>query len=214
MKAILFDLDDTLHDKSSTLQCMAKRQFSEFSLADMGVDVQYWTKSYLQHHNELIPKTEVFELLKNEFELSRAIYLQLLKDYDMECGRRAQPFPGLHQLLTACKERSVLLGCVTNGRDEHQRSKLEGLKISLFFDSIVTSGELGVKKPDPLIFNTCLAELGVGAKDSVMIGDNYNADMVPAMNLGMRIIWKSQQKSEDVDFCSYSLHEIRSYLFD
>jgi len=214
MKAVLFDLDDTLHDKSSTLRCMAERQFLLFSLVDMGVDVEYWVESYLKHHNELIPKAEVFELLKGMFSLSPADTARLLEDYDEECGRSAQPFPGMHELLSACKEQRVSLGCVTNGRDGHQRSKLDGLKIASCFGSIVTSGGLGVKKPDLLIFKNCLTQLGVYAKDSVMVGDNYKADMVPALNLGMRAIWKSHLKSEEVEFCSDSLHEIRSYLFD
>jgi len=213
MKAILFDLDDTLHDKSSTLGRMADQQFSTFSLSDLGVATRSWLDRYLVLHNQLIPKAEVFEKLSSEFKLGDDIQKRLLENYDSECGKNAQAFPGMSELMTMCLDRGVALGCVTNGRDGHQRSKLDGLEISSSFDSIVTSGEFGEKKPALAMFKQCLAELEVDAADSVMVGDSYEADIVPALALGMRAIWKSDRYSAEVEFCSDSLLEIRSYLF-
>lgn len=193
---------------------MAEHQFSTFSLSGFGVTARSWLESYLSLHNKLIPKTEVFETLNSEFSLGDDISSRLLENYDSECGKRAQPFPGMHELIASCLDRGVSLGCVTNGRDGHQRSKLDGLGISSYFESTVTSGGFGKKKPALSIFHKCLTELGVDAVDCVMVGDSYKADMIPALELGMRSIWKSVQHSPEVEFCTDSLHEIRSYLFD
>ncbi|OUR76016.1 hypothetical protein A9Q77_03850, partial [Marinomonas sp. 42_23_T18] len=79
--------------------------------------------------------------------------------------------------------------CVTNGRDFFQRNKIEALGLANYFDVIVTSGELGVKKPNPLIFNTALEQLGAQAKECIFIGDSLTADMLPAKQLGMKTVW-------------------------
>jgi len=57
------------------------------------------------------------------------------------------------------------------------------------FDALADSALVGTEKPDPVIFNVALKDLGVAAADAWMIGDNPEADIRPATGLGMRTIW-------------------------
>jgi FMN phosphatase YigB (HAD superfamily) len=56
-------------------------------------------------------------------------------------------------------------------------------------DSIVLSFRTGSRKPSPANFRASLAELEVAPEEAVMIGDTYEHDILPAIELGMRTIW-------------------------
>ena len=58
-----------------------------------------------------------------------------------------------------------------------------------FFDQVITSEKVGVKKPNPAIFEYAMELTGAGAHESVMIGDNFEADILGAMNVGMQAIF-------------------------
>ena len=79
-------------------------------------------------------------------------------------------------------------------------------------DAVVTSGGLGIKKPDLRIFRACLQMLDVEPNDAAFVGDDFAADMQPALELGMRAIWKSSSSSPQVAFSSDSLNEIQAFL--
>lgn len=66
---------------------------------------------------------------------------------------------------------------------------LEELSLKKYFTSIVDSAVVGIRKPDPKIFEIALNELGVSPIDAVMIGDSYDNDIKPAKSLGCYTIW-------------------------
>lgn len=81
------------------------------------------------------------------------------------------------------------LHIITNGFQEVQQTKLEKSKISHYFKTITNSEMVGVKKPNPKIFNFALNLANTTANKSVMIGDNYEADVLGALNIGMKSIF-------------------------
>jgi putative hydrolase of the HAD superfamily len=67
-----------------------------------------------------------------------------------------------------------------------------------YFDEIIESAVVGVRKPNPAIFRLGVEKLGLPSKDVVVIGDSYTKDIVPATTLGCRTIWlKGQGWGED-----------------
>lgn len=81
------------------------------------------------------------------------------------------------------------LHIITNGFQEVQQTKLEKSKISHYFKTITNSEMVGVKKPNPKIFNFALNLANTTANKSVMIGDNYEADVLGALNIEMESIF-------------------------
>ena len=75
-----------------------------------------------------------------------------------------------------------------------QYIKLEKSKLAPFFATVTSSEEVGVKKPNPLVFTTALAKAGVSAKSSVMIGDTFDADILGAEGVGMDTIFFNYRK--------------------
>jgi putative hydrolase of the HAD superfamily len=59
------------------------------------------------------------------------------------------------------------------------------------FEVIMISGELGVGKPDPRIYQETLRQLGHAADACVMVGDNFRRDVAGAQDAGIRAVWIS-----------------------
>lgn len=210
--AVIFDLDDTLVDKSATLLRVAALQYSHFSLGTFEIDQQDWNEQYVRLNNLRIEKSDVFERLGKRFALSRELQALLFSDFDTILGHNVTPNVGAVETVRKCKSHGLKVGIVTNGRDEFQRSKIRGLGISDSLDVIVTSGGIGIKKPDLRIFSLCLHSLKVEPQEAAFVGDDFVADMEPAIKLGMSSIWKSDSKSSEVSFSSNDFYEIQKYL--
>ena len=96
--------------------------------------------------------------------------------------------PGALDILEEVKKH-YKTGIVTNNLIEEQNRKLKECEIEHLIDVMVTSDEVKVTKPDPLIFNTVLERLNCSPGEAVMIGDSWESDIIGAYNLGMKCIW-------------------------
>ena len=82
------------------------------------------------------------------------------------------------------KERKFILGLLTNlAKDMNPICRELGLEP--YLDFVVTSGEVGADKPEPLIFLTALQRAGVDASQAVHVGDQYNLDVLGARGVGI-----------------------------
>jgi len=86
------------------------------------------------------------------------------------------------------------LHIITNGFSQVQFTKLKKSKLAPFFATVTSSEEVGVKKPNPLVFTTALLKAGATAQSSVMIGDTFDADILGAEGVGMDTIFFNYRK--------------------
>lgn len=101
--------------------------------------------------------------------------------------RRFEVFPGVYEVLDTL--RTVYrLGLISDAQWVFAEPELEMTGLSRFFQAIVLSSRIGVKKPSPAIFTEALRRLGVPAEESVYIGDSPDRDLVGARAAGMRCI--------------------------
>ncbi len=114
---------------------------------------------------------------------------ELMAQYVRErSGGAYQLYPDATPALDALAGR-FRLGLITNGPSEHQRSRIGPLGLDRYFESIAVSGELGVRKPDPAIFQHVLREMAVEASTAVYIGDSLEADVAGAHAAGIAAVW-------------------------
>lgn len=66
---------------------------------------------------------------------------------------------------------------------------LKDFGVDRFFKAIIESAVLGVRKPDPRIFEHGVKALGILPEETLVIGDSYNKDIVPAESIGCQVIW-------------------------
>jgi len=81
------------------------------------------------------------------------------------------------------------LHIITNGFEEIQSTKLKTSKIDVFFNKVITSEAIGFKKPHPSIFSYALESANATYSESLMIGDNYDADILGAINSNIPAIY-------------------------
>jgi putative hydrolase of the HAD superfamily len=86
---------------------------------------------------------------------------------------------------------------ITNGFKEVQKKKLEKSGLSKYFKTITISEDIGFKKPSKEIFLHAIASAKAKIENSVMIGDNFNADIIGAKSLGMNVIYYNFHKTKE-----------------
>ncbi|MCK9496588.1 MAG: HAD family hydrolase [Dehalococcoidia bacterium] len=102
---------------------------------------------------------------------------------------------GAREVVLRLRERFTL-AVVTNGPTEIQWPKLRKFDIGSLIDHIVVSGDLGLHKPDPGIFEHLLARAGVDASKAAHVGDSVHSDVAGARAAGMTSIWLPPRKRE------------------
>jgi putative hydrolase of the HAD superfamily len=100
-----------------------------------------------------------------------------------------QMFPGAHDAIDALKARGVKLALVTNGAGEPQRAKIVRFALEHRFDHIQIEGEHGFGKPEERAYLHAMEALGVTARDTWMVGDNLEWEVVTPQRLGIYAIW-------------------------
>jgi len=98
-------------------------------------------------------------------------------------------FEGAHETLDTLKSHGVLLGLVTNGAAETQRSKVERFDLARRFDHIQIEGEHGFGKPEERAYRHALEALKVTPGQTWMVGDNLEWEVAAPQRLGIFSIW-------------------------
>jgi putative hydrolase of the HAD superfamily len=157
---ILFDLDNTLHDKATSLKRCAHALYERYS-AYINGDQHTFLRRFVEENERIQPKTTVFETLRTTFDIAPETAQEMFQEFDRTFHTYAQVFNGVLETLTMITSSGAKIGCVTNGRDVFQRNKILALGLDRYVDVVVTSGAVGIKKPDLRIFEVALSLLGV-----------------------------------------------------
>ena len=222
---VFFDLDHTLWDFEKNSDLAFKKVFDKQNITiDLNsfltvykpLNLQYW-KLYRE---EKISKDELrYGRLKNSFDaVNYAItddlidiiaveYIDFLPDFN-------HLFEHTFEILEYLKDK-YQLHIITNGFEEIQIKKMESSNILHYFNSVITSESVGVKKPNPKVFYHALEVANAKKENSIMIGDNIEADVLGAINIGMQAIHCNfeQEKVVDLNIISIaSLLELKQYL--
>ncbi len=227
-KHIFFDLDHTLWDFETNSKQALLQIYTEQNLIEKGVPVfdnfynryvpindRYWAR----YHNQIVSKEKL--------RLGR--FLDTLKEFGINdvalAETMAQSYLDLSPKMTALFADAVdvlkylqgkyTLHLITNGFVEVQWIKIENSGLKPFFEHIIVSEEVGTQKPDKAIFEIAMERAKTNAAESIMIGDNYNTDIVGARNAGMDQIFfnpKKKRKREPVTFEITTLIELKEIL--
>jgi putative hydrolase of the HAD superfamily len=225
---IFFDLDRTLWDFDLNAHKTLMYIYQEFSLNIRGViDVDKFISSYIVHNEKLwslyrenrvskeFLRSERFRLTLFDFGVDdNDLSIQIGDEYISRCPLQTSLFPYSIEILEYLNKK-YNLHIITNGFEEVQHIKMNASGLSTFFDNIITSELVNVKKPDPIIFQYALDKAKVLAKNSIMIGDDLPVDIIGAKNIGMSQIYfnpKKKAHNEKIDYEISCLSEIKNIL--
>jgi putative hydrolase of the HAD superfamily len=188
-RAVLFDLDNTLHDRDAALVAFVQAQYRAFDLESLGFGIDRWTSRFVELDQKgKVWKDVVYGELREEFGLPQTVD-RLLAHYEQEFFHYVQERHGALRTLKKLMESGWRVGVVTNGREAFQRKTISALGIAPLLDTVVISESCGLRKPDPRIFNLALDALDAEAADSWFVGDDPETDVEGARAAGMSALW-------------------------
>ncbi|MGJ1266744.1 YjjG family noncanonical pyrimidine nucleotidase [Sphingobacterium spiritivorum] len=221
-KDIFFDLDHTIWDfdknAEETLdELFFKYQFDKLfnhSSADLFIST-YTSNNHrlwnLYHHGKIDKPTlrkARFESTFTDLGVDPSLFP---KDFEEEylfiCPQKTNLFPNAHETLAYLKER-YNLHLISNGFKEACEVKLGKSDLEQYFQHIFISELVGVNKPDPLIFHHAMQTAGTSATHAVMIGDNLDADVRGARNVGMDAIYFNPNQTQLPKDVSHSITDL------
>ncbi|WP_309570044.1 HAD family hydrolase [Deinococcus sp.] len=180
MRAVLFDLDGTLHDRAATIRAWLAGHVARFDLP-AGDAARFRELDDLGDR----PKAEVMPHLVREFMLPYAP-ADLLDDVSARAFSHPVSVPHSARMLAEFRRQGVCVGIVTNGWSGKQRQTSTGLELADPVDEIVISREGDLSKPDPRISLLALSRLGVDAADTWFVGDSPGTDVWGPQQVGRR----------------------------
>jgi phosphoglycolate phosphatase len=201
-KMILIDVDGTLVDSvpdlaycvDEMMKALGREPHGEAKVRDwVGNGVERLTRRALIGQLDGEPSDE-------DFAKGYPIFLELYKD---NTSKRSCLYPGVREGLDYMKSQGYLPGCVTNKDAQFTIPLLKGLGIYDEFGIVVSGDTLPVKKPDPQPLLHAAAHFGVGAEDSLMLGDS-KSDVTAARNAGFQIVCMSYGYNHGEDIRNYN----------
>ncbi|MGB1932377.1 MAG: YjjG family noncanonical pyrimidine nucleotidase [Flavobacteriales bacterium] len=208
-KHLFFDLDRTLWDFEKNSHEVLLELYKHYDLLTKGiVDSKVFIERY-KHHNEKLwdlyrqnkiekdkLRDERFKITLDEFGInSPELAANLGEDYVAHCPKKTNLFPYVHSTLNYLKDRYAL-HIITNGFEEVQYQKLENSNLIDYFEQIITSEQVGFKKPSQQIFKFSMLKAFAKPSDSLMIGDDLHADILGAKDIGMAQVFFNPLKHE------------------
>ena len=194
---LFFDLDHTLWDFQANSREVLGELSRELLDGRYHLEPDEFIRTYEEVNGALwrqldggiIPK-EVLRALRFKETLARfgiedgGLARRLEEQYMERTPRRARLMPGAIALLQDLRP-AYHLHIITNGFTGTQALKLRCSGIRDFFEVVLTSEMAGASKPSARIFRHALRSAGARAGESLMIGDNAEADVAGGRNAGM-----------------------------
>ena len=207
IKAVLFDLDNTLYD-FSTVHRQALAALAEYGESRFDVPAR---RFLIACHNRIIICQRMLELLGLP---SIVTPLELYETYWGTLLRIMKPRDGAIELLNRLHRRHVQTAIVTDMTAHIQHRKIAALGFAGVLDAMVTSEEAGVEKPNPKIFLDCLHKLQIKPQEALYIGDSFERDIIGAHAAGLLPFWlnTTRQQAPRVDFPYKELHSLTEVL--
>ena len=203
IEVVLFDLDDTLHDDTMAYQSAAEEVAREVA-AEHGIDALALKAAYVRAAEGFWTQLTAEGLRIELAGVRRRLWQTALETVGVvdphivdrsarrygDCRKAYYtPFPGAVDVLRSLRARGKRLGLVTNGFSETHREKIALLRLGEFFDAIFIADEVGMVKPDPLLFALACSKLDAAPSATAMVGDRYDRDIRGAAEAGLFTIW-------------------------
>ena len=220
---LFFDLDHTLWDFEANSRLTLQELYHSLDLAGRGVhDFDLFHKCYIVHNDKLWERYRNGYIKVDELRWKR-MWLTLLdfKIGDEKLARemdvrfldalptRTLLFPDTLEVLKYLRDKGYVLHLITNGFEKTQHSKLQHSGLTGYFTEVITSEGCNSLKPHKEIFEYALQKAGATRPESVMLGDNVEADILGAMNAGIDQVYVNHLDQEPAVRPTYTVRSLR-----
>lgn len=190
IKAVLFDFDETLQDRTlafeSYMDAVLKKYFPDI---DEKTAREYKNDMVQTGNGGYVVRVDWYQALLEKWGYADKLSAdELAEHYDTTFGDHNVIFEHTVPLLKELKKRGLLVGVITNGPSYLQNHKMDESGLREYCDIVVVSGDLGVHKPNPEIFELTAQRLGLKCEECVYVGDHPVNDIQGALSAGMSAI--------------------------
>ncbi len=199
VKAIFFDLDNTLYDYNSSSDYSKNKVFSYLLDRYPHLKREDILSNYEKIIQDAVEKEAkgTYSAWDRRKRFSKLLLSLGLKDDGLSKRlvtifaearvESSKPYPDTQDVLSKLRGKYVL-GVITNGPRVYQREEISLLKLETYFSHILISEEIGFRKPEKEIFQIAIKKAGCRPEEAVMVGDNPREDIETAKNLGMKTV--------------------------
>lgn len=200
---LFFDLDHTLWDFETNSKQTMSELFLTYNLHQtVTADFEAFFSAYSHHNKRLWHRYHHGFIKQEELKWKRMWHTLLdFKIGDEKLSRQLSEsfleilpgktglFPHTIEILEYLKNKDYQLHLITNGFEKVQWRKLENAQLSGYFRSVITSELACCLKPHKDIFDFAIGRAGCCYEESLMLGDNIDADIIGAMQAGMDTVF-------------------------
>lgn len=222
IKHVFFDLDRTLWDFEKSAGETFEEIFHEHKLFNQGIpSVEDFHEAYTIHNDRLwdqYRKGEIekeilrglrFNLTLKDFEIVDEVLGEKIgDDYVRISPLKVNLFPYSIEILEYLFPK-YKMHIITNGFSEVQDTKLKASGMDKYFIEVITSEEAGVKKPHPDIFKFAFEKAGASPHESIMIGDDYEVDIIGARDVNMEQIFFDPENKSGKNGSSFHINNLK-----
>ena len=200
-KTIFIDLDDTILDTNAISRESLEELYRDCHFDRFFPTFDDYFAIYMPNNLKLWKSYRDGSVSKEELIIERMLYplrpfgiddtqfaLDLNQNFLHRTTMKSKLLPHTIDVLEFLHAKYKLY-ILSNGFEEVQYKKIANSGLSPFFDGIVLSDEIGFNKPSPEIFDYALKKAQTTAKESLMIGDSIEADILGARNCNIDQVW-------------------------
>ena len=222
-KHLFFDLDHTLWDFDANAKETLAEVYIFFDLEKKGVyPFDNFYRHYL-HHNEILWDRYHKGFISSE-ELKWKRMWRTMLEFKIGSEQLSKEmsakfleilptkkilFPHTIEVLEYLSAKGYQLHLITNGFEKVQWSKLNNSGLNKYFTHMITSEASNSLKPKKEIFDYALKKAGANLHESIMLGDNLDADIQGAMNAGMDCIFVNHIQAITAMKPTYIIHHLK-----
>jgi len=228
---LFIDFDDTLYDTHGNAVLALQELYDLLHLERYFDDPSVFYDAYWQANIDLWTRYSKGEITREYLiierfrrPLSAGRGLDVTEAYCLEasdrfldfCSNKPGVVEGAHELMDYLRGRGYRIHMCSNGFHEVQYKKLHACGLADYFDTVVLSEDAGVNKPSPLFFDYAFRVSGACRNTTIMLGDNYNTDILGARQTGLPTIYFNRYPDypapNPVDYEVTSLSEVMKIL--
>jgi HAD superfamily hydrolase (TIGR02253 family) len=192
IKAILFDLDNTLIDFMEMKRKATRAAAEAMVRAGLEADEEELAGDLFDFYLDYdIEADDAFQkFLESRYgRIDYRVLAAAINAYLKEKALSLTPYPGVPETLNKLRAQGYKLGIVSNGRRLKAAMRLNAAGLDGFFNVVIGWEDTGKKKPEPEPFLMAAQKLGVEPGECMMVGDWPEKDLAGAQAVGMKTCW-------------------------
>jgi putative hydrolase of the HAD superfamily len=220
---LFFDLDHTLWDfeinsKETLQELFLLHRLHETVTPEFNTFYEKYSyhnkKLWDRYHHGFITQEELkwkrmwhalLEFKVGDEKLSK----QLSSEYLEILPTKNKLFDYTFEILDYLTKKEYKLHLITNGFEKVQWRKLDNAKIGHYFNSVITSEIACCLKPHKDIFDFAIGKAGCCYQESLMLGDNLDADILGAMQAGMDTVFVNHINEQTLLEPTYTIYHLK-----